>query len=116
MKDIAVVSGQTARFECIVQSDSNSSVFWMKNNEVIQNSDRSIIEFRNGVCRLTIPNAHQGESKRKMKLSIFLIKFLISTIIDDAGTFECVAQNQLGADSTSAVLIIPGDKRGFRVY
>jgi hypothetical protein len=44
-----------------VQSDSNSSVHWMKNNELIQNSDRTIIEFRNGVCRLTIPNARQGK-------------------------------------------------------
>lgn len=60
LKDIAVVGGQTARFECIVQSDSNSSVYWMKNNEVIGNSGRTIIEFRNGVCRLTIPNANQG--------------------------------------------------------
>lgn len=36
--------------------------------------------------------------------------------LDDAGTFECVAQNHLGTDTTRGLLIIPGDKRGFRMY
>lgn len=61
LKDIAVVNGQTARFECIVQSDPTTAVYWMKNNEVIENSAKTIIEFRNGVCRLTIPQAYQGK-------------------------------------------------------
>lgn len=60
LKDIAVVSGQTARFECIVQCDPHPQVFWMKNGQVIESNNRFQIEFRNGVCRLTIPISHQG--------------------------------------------------------
>lgn len=63
LKDIAVVGGQTARFECIVQGDPTTVVFWMKNNEVLENSAKTIIEFRNGVCRLTIPQAYQSMKK-----------------------------------------------------
>jgi hypothetical protein len=37
-------------------------------------------------------------------------------ISDDAGNYECFAQNQIGMDKTSAMLIIPGDKRGYRIY
>lgn len=33
---------------------------WLKNNEFIDNSSKTVIEFRNGVCRLTIPHATQG--------------------------------------------------------
>lgn len=36
-------------------------------------------------------------------------------LLDDAGTYECVAQNNLGSDVSRAMLIIPGDKRGYRV-
>ena len=41
---------------------------------------------------------------------------LLSYFPDDAGTYECVAQNNMGTDTTAAMLIIPGDKRGFRIY
>ncbi|CRL08293.1 CLUMA_CG021374, isoform B [Clunio marinus] len=84
LKDIAVVNGQTARFECIVQCESVPYVYWMKDGQTIENNYKYQIEFRNGVCRLTIPQSYQ----------------------DDAGTYECVAQNPLGADATRAVLMI----------
>jgi hypothetical protein len=45
-----------------------------------------------------------------------MIIFNALNLTDDAGTFECIAQNNLGAETTSAMLIIPGDKRGYRVY
>jgi Immunoglobulin I-set domain len=60
LKDIAVVSGQTARFECIVQCDPHPNVFWTKNGQVIENDLKYQIEFRNGVCRMTIPQSYQG--------------------------------------------------------
>lgn len=43
-----------------------------------------------------------------------MLNFL--NLSDDAGSYECVAQNPLGADSTTAFLMVPGDKRGFRIY
>jgi hypothetical protein len=60
LKDIAVVIGQTARFECIVQCEPTPLTFWTKNGQTIENDMRHQIEFRNGVCRLTIPQAFQG--------------------------------------------------------
>lgn len=111
MKDIAVVGGQTARFECIVQGDPTTVVFWMKNNEILEDSAKTIIEFRNGVCRLTIPQAYQSMKKLIYLLARITLPYNLS---DDGGTYECIAQNQLGTDSTNAVLIIPGDQRGLR--
>jgi Immunoglobulin I-set domain len=60
LKDIAVVAGQTARFECIVQYDPQN-VYWAKNGVPIENSYKHQIEYRNGVCRCTIPQATKGE-------------------------------------------------------
>ncbi len=64
MKDIAVFIGQVAKFECIVQGDP-SEVYWAKNSEVISNNNRYNIEFRNGVCRLTIQQAYPGNDNKK---------------------------------------------------
>lgn len=115
LKDIAVVAGQTARFECIVQCDP-TNVYWMKNGQVIENSPKYHIEFRNGVCRCVIPQASKGtiEISQIIFIKIFIKYFFLFT--DDAGTYECVAQNHLGSDTTNSLLIIPGDKRGFRIY
>ena len=88
---------------------------WLKNGQVLENSHKITIEFRNGVCRLTIPQSYPG------KMTIFkLLKHSLSKSSlysqDDAGTYECVAQNPLGTDSTRAILIIPGDKRSTRRF
>lgn len=57
MKDIACCTGQTARFECIVQSDPyETSVTWAKDNVQLETDHKKMIEFRNGVCRLTVLN------------------------------------------------------------
>lgn len=61
LRDIAVVSGQTARFECIVQSEPAPSILWSKNGRIIENSDDYQLQYRNGVCRLTIPQAYPGK-------------------------------------------------------
>lgn len=61
---------------------------------------------------MTIPQSYQGLIEWNF-MKFCDLKFPIS---DDAGVYECVAQNPLGADATRAELIIPGDKRGFRVY
>lgn len=56
LKDIAVINGHTARFECIVQCDPHPFVEWYRNDEPIRNGyGKHMVEFRNGVCRLTIP-------------------------------------------------------------
>lgn len=57
LKDIAVVHGQTARFECIVQCDPHPYIEWFKNEVPISSDEKYSIEFRNGVCRLTIPHS-----------------------------------------------------------
>jgi titin len=107
------VIGQTARFECIVQCEPTPLTFWTKNGQTIENDMRHQIEFRNGVCRLTIPQAFQGFINR-MLIAIF-VNSNLNFIPDDAGVYECVAQNPIGADATRAELIIPGDKRSFRI-
>ncbi|XP_031348623.1 titin isoform X3 [Photinus pyralis] len=89
LRDIAVVSGQSARFECIVQSESTPSVLWSKNGRIIQNSKDLQIHYRNGVCRLTIPTAYP----------------------EDAGSYTCTASNQIGAVGTTATLQVPGERR-----
>lgn len=61
LKDIAVVSGQSARFECIVQSEPAPNILWSKNSRIIENSNNHQLHYRNGVCRLTIPQAFPGE-------------------------------------------------------
>lgn len=61
LKDIAVVNGKTARFECIVQGEPISDVMWSCNGQVLENSDCYQTQYRNGVCRLTIPRAYQCE-------------------------------------------------------
>lgn len=56
MKDIAVLNGQTARFECIVQCDPHPYIEWYRNETPIRNGmSKHFTEFRNGVCRLIIP-------------------------------------------------------------
>lgn len=60
LRDIAVVSGQTARFECIVQSEQQPTVLWSKNGRIIENSKDYQLHYRNGVCRLTIPQTYPG--------------------------------------------------------
>lgn len=60
LRDIAVVSGQNARFECIVQAEPPPNILWSKNGRIIENSQNYQIQYRNGVCRLTIPHAYPG--------------------------------------------------------
>lgn len=54
------MSGQTARFECIAQAEPPPSILWSKNGRIIENSPDYQIHFRNGVCRLSIPQAYPG--------------------------------------------------------
>lgn len=75
LKDIAAVSGQSARFECIVQCDPHpNNVFWTKNGQVVENGPRYQIEFRNGVCRLFIPQSYPGAKNSIFNCKHFLIK------------------------------------------
>ncbi|XP_046754019.1 uncharacterized protein LOC124416756 isoform X6 [Diprion similis] len=89
LRDIAVVSGQTARFECIVQAEPQPNILWSKDGRIIENSSNNDIQYRNGVCRLSIPTAYP----------------------EDAGAYSCTATNNLGSTSTSATLLVPGNRR-----
>ncbi|XP_031789486.1 uncharacterized protein LOC100679567 isoform X4 [Nasonia vitripennis] len=89
LRDIAVVSGQTARFECIVQAEPQPNIIWSKDGRIVENSVNSDVYYRNGVCRLTLPR----------------------TTPDDAGTYVCTATNSLGSTVTSATLQVPGNRR-----
>jgi len=92
LRDIAAVSGQTAKFECIVQCEPHPEIYWTKNGEVLQNCSRSVREFRNGVCRLTIPQ----------------------TMPFDAGQYSCTAANVQGSTTTTAQLIVPSGTKEVR--
>lgn len=60
LKDIAVVSGQLARFECIVQAEPQPNILWSKDRRIVENSASHDIQYRNGVCRLTVMKASPG--------------------------------------------------------
>nr|CAD7193646.1 unnamed protein product [Timema douglasi] len=92
LRDIAVVSGQTARFECIVQAEPPPNVLWSKNGRIIENCQDYQIQYRNGVCRLTIPQAFP----------------------EDAGNYTCTATNMLGTIGSSGMLQVPGERRSVR--
>lgn len=79
LKDIAVVNGSMARFECIVQCDPYPNITWSRNGMPIANDGgRYSIVFRNGVCRLTIPQAFTRESEFPMGVfDVFMQQFAI---------------------------------------
>lgn len=60
LKDIAVVNGQSARFECIVQAEPQPNILWSKDRRIVENSASHDIQYRNGVCRLTVIRASPG--------------------------------------------------------
>lgn len=60
LRDIAVVSGQSARFECIVQAEPQPSITWAKDGRIVENSVNYEVYYRNGVCRLTLPRTTPG--------------------------------------------------------
>ncbi|XP_026815441.1 muscle M-line assembly protein unc-89 isoform X4 [Rhopalosiphum maidis] len=91
LKDIAVVSGKPARFECIVQGEPVGEIVWSCNGQVLENSDCYQTQYRNGVCRLTIPRTYQF----------------------NAGSYSCTVSNYLGSSSTSADLRVSGESRTF---
>uniref|UniRef100_A0A182UHF9 Ig-like domain-containing protein n=1 Tax=Anopheles melas TaxID=34690 RepID=A0A182UHF9_9DIPT len=84
LKDIAVVSGQPARFECIVACDAAPSIRWTKDEAPIEEGYKFVPEYRNGVCRLSLPVAYEG----------------------DAGRYCCLAENHLGYAATCAELTV----------
>ncbi|XP_075160107.1 zormin isoform X2 [Haematobia irritans] len=94
LKDHAVAVGQTARFECIVQSHPTPSVTWSRNGYNLDSSNRYYVEYRNGVCRLTIPHAYP----------------------DDAGNYACTAANPLGVATSNANLEVNNHYKAVHVF
>ncbi|XP_011495830.1 PREDICTED: muscle M-line assembly protein unc-89 [Ceratosolen solmsi marchali] len=89
LRDIAVINRQTARFECIVQAEPQPNIIWSKDGRIVENSFNAEVHYRNGVCRLTLPQ----------------------TTPEDAGTYACTATNGLGSSVTSATLQVSGNRR-----
>ncbi|XP_054275490.1 titin isoform X2 [Macrosteles quadrilineatus] len=89
LRDIACVNGQPARFECIVLAEPSPDVVWSKDGSVLTPSPDHQTEYRNGVCRLTLPIARPF----------------------DAGQYSCTANNIAGSATTSASLQVPGERR-----
>nr|XP_053632755.1 LOW QUALITY PROTEIN: titin-like [Cherax quadricarinatus] len=89
LRDLAVVSGEVLRLECVVQADPPVQVTWSKGGSILQNGPDYQIVYRNGVCRLIIPQVFP----------------------EDEGVFTCTAVNLLGMDSTSATVCITGEKK-----
>lgn len=89
LRDIAVVNGQSARFECIVQAEPPPNILWSKDGRILENSPKTQILFRNGVCRLAVANATSV----------------------DAGTYICTATNRAGTTATTATLLVPGERK-----
>lgn len=106
-----MVNGNSARFECIVQCDPYPNISWSRNGVPIQKSQKHVIEFRNGVCRLTIPQAFTGTQKLFYHTCYELIYTLFT---GDTGTYSCTGSNNIGSATTSAELLIPSDQWGFR--
>uniref|UniRef100_A0A1I8PBC8 Ig-like domain-containing protein n=1 Tax=Stomoxys calcitrans TaxID=35570 RepID=A0A1I8PBC8_STOCA len=94
LKDHAVAAGQTARFECIVQSHPTPSVTWSRNGYNLDGSNKHYVEYRNGVCRLTIPHAYP----------------------DDAGNYACTAANPLGVATSNANLKVKTHYKAVHVF
>lgn len=79
-----MVNGNSARFECIVQCDPYPNISWSRNGVPINQSQKYVIEFRNGVCRLTIPQAFTG----KMKLVLYGFCFFNNLLLFFKGILE----------------------------
>ncbi|KAF4518527.1 hypothetical protein B566_EDAN004271 [Ephemera danica] len=92
LKDIAATSGSTARFECIVQAEPPPNILWSKDGRIIENCPDRQMQYRNGVCRLTIPQAFP----------------------EDSGSYTCTATNAVGSACSTATLLVPGERRGRR--
>ncbi|XP_066905382.1 uncharacterized protein [Halyomorpha halys] len=90
LRDIAVVSGGSARFECIVEANPQPTITWSKAG-VAHLGPGAAPAYRNGVCRLDIPRTYQH----------------------DAGRYTCRATNSFGTAETSGTLSVTGEERTY---
>lgn len=123
LKDIAVLGGITARFECIVQCDPYPYIEWYKSDtdEPLRSGyGKYYIEFRNGVCRLTIPEAISsmfGIGWMAIWSGLPVREWTIDVrrfFAGDAGIYMCTATNHLGTVVTQAELTVNMDNWNFR--
>lgn len=69
--------GSLARFECIVQSDPPVSIVWKKDDEVLRDTDLLQINFRNGVCKLTLLKTYKCTFHVALPFLFFLFFLII---------------------------------------
>lgn len=89
LRDLTVVVGEAVKLECVVQADPPVQVTWAKGDVILQNGPDYQIIYRNGVCRLIIPQ-------------VFL---------EDDGVYTCTAENLLGMATTDAAICVTGEKQ-----
>ncbi|XP_068215232.1 uncharacterized protein [Palaemon carinicauda] len=88
LRDLTVVAGEAVKLECVVQADPPVQVTWSKGDIILQNSPHYQIVYRNGVCRLIIPQVFP----------------------EDDGVYTCTAVNLLGMATTDAAICVTGEK------
>lgn len=85
-----IQEGIGVKFLCVVSGRPTPKITWYKeNSEIDLNDSHYTIAYDTGVCTLEIVSCH----------------------INDAGTYSCKAENELGSDITSCNLIVEGNTR-----
>ncbi|XP_066957162.1 uncharacterized protein [Macrobrachium rosenbergii] len=88
LRDLTVAAGEAVKLECVVQADPPVQVTWSKGDVILQNGPHYQIVYRNGVCRLIIPQVFP----------------------EDDGVYTCTAVNLLGMATTDAAICVTGEK------
>ncbi|XP_078463410.1 palladin-like isoform X1 [Lampetra planeri] len=85
LRDVEVVEGSAAKFECKVEGNPDPEVTWYKNDDVIEETLRVQVEYEeNGTCTLTITEV----------------------LAEDDARYTCKALNAAGEDSCSGELLV----------
>ncbi|VDP03098.1 unnamed protein product [Soboliphyme baturini] len=85
LHDRIIPEGSTMTVECFVDAKPRATIKWFKDNIPLDENDHVHIEtYSDGKCRLSVLNFS----------------------INDVGCYQCMAQNEVGSASTSALLSV----------
>lgn len=83
----------------------------MKDERVLTfHPPKHLIEYRNGVCRLTISQTSMGKYAWPVAATA-VIDFCFSSLAD-GGVYSCLASNRMGSVKTNASLLVPANTWG----